>query len=329
MRLLVLGGTVFLSREVAAEALRRGHTVVCACRGESGTVPEGATLVRWDRDEAVPEPLATDRFDAVVDVARRPSHVRRALAALPDARWVFVSTISVYADDADPGGPGVGRLHRPVAEDVDLARSPEAYGPMKVGCEQLVQEQAATAVVVRPGLIVGPGDPTGRFAYWARRLGRGGAVLAPGRPDDVVQVIDVRDLAAWVVTLAEQGPDAQHGGGADPVYDAVGAPLTFAELLGACAPDAELVWVDQQFLKAHGVQPWSGPESIPLWLPRPAYDGMLAHDAAPAHRAGLRTRPVGASCADTRAWLDEDPAAPVTGISAEREQELLADWRAR
>lgn len=319
MRLLVLGGTQFLSREVAAEAVRRGHDVVCANRGRSGTVPPGVRVVRWDRDEEPPDELTDGAsYDAVVDVARQPSHVRRALAAVPEAHWVFVSTISVYADDADPSGPGTGRLRPAITEDADAAASVDAYGGMKVACEQLVLDAVPGAAVVRPGLIIGPGDPSGRFAYWARRATATGDVLAPGAPDDVVQVIDVRDLAAWVVTLAED----RTGG----VYDAVGAPLPIADLLGECLPDANLVWVDQEFLESEGVQPWAGPDGIPVWLPRPAYDGMLAHDAGPALAAGLVTRPPGETARDTRAWLDADPAARIAGITAEREADLLSRW---
>ena len=147
MRILVLGGTVFLSREVAAEALRRGHDVTCACRGESGSVPAGATHLRWDRDEEAPGELTAQQYDAVVDVARLPSRVRSALAATRGAHWVFVSSVSVYADDADPSGPGEGRLFEPIHEDIDLAEHPEAYGPMKVACEQTVVEEDRKSVV--------------------------------------------------------------------------------------------------------------------------------------------------------------------------------------
>lgn len=324
MRLLVLGGTQFLSHEVAAEAARRGHEVVCANRGHSGTVPPGTTQVIWDRSEPAPDELLLDdarRFDAVVDVARQPSHLRRALTAVPDAHWVFVSTISVYADDSDPAGPGAGRLKEPITEDVDLAQHPDAYGGLKVACEQLVLDAVPAAAVLRPGLIVGPHDPSGRFAYWARRLQEDGEVLAPGDPQSLVQVIDARDLAAWVVTLAED----RTGG----VLDAVGPAMPFADLLGECLPAASLVWVDQDFLQAEGVQPWTGPDSIPVWLPRPEYDGMLAHDAQPALDAGLSVRPVAETARDTHGWLESDPAARIGGITREREVELIAGWRAR
>jgi nucleoside-diphosphate-sugar epimerase len=316
MKLLVLGGTRFLSRETATQAVARGWDVTCACRGESGPVPDGATHLPWDRSDDVPAAVAAGAWDAVVDVTRLPSHARRAVEATPDAHWVFVSTVSVYPDNSSPA---MGPLADPITEDVDLAVDPEAYGGMKVACEQAVQERAASSVVVRPGLIVGPGDPTGRFAYWPQRLARGGEVLAPGKPDDGVQVIDVRDLATWLLDLAESRTTG--------TFDAVGQPVPFADLLagvaeGVGSPDPDLTWVDSDFLEAHDVQPWAGAGSLPLWLPRPEYDGMLAHDPGPAVAAGLRLRPVSETapgCLDS----------PVTALSAEREAEVLAAWHAR
>src|SRR4051795_5665253 len=202
MRLLVLGGTVFLSRAVAAEAVSRGHEVTCAARGTSGSVPDGAMLVEVDRTQPLPD---LGEFDAVVDVARQPSWVRAAVAAYPGAHWVFVSTVNVYADDATPGGtPASLPLVEAMEEDGDLEEDPQAYGRMKVACERIVLDGAASAMVIRPGLIVGPGDPSGRFTYWPKRLAAGGEVLAPGDPDDLMQVADVRDLAAWAVTACEQ-----------------------------------------------------------------------------------------------------------------------------
>jgi nucleoside-diphosphate-sugar epimerase len=319
MRLLVLGGTVFLSREVSIEAVRRGHDVICACRGTSGAVPDGATHLPWDR--AAEPPADLGHYDAVIDVSRRPSHVRRAVAAVPDAHWVFVSTVNVYADESVPGGPGTLPLHEPITEDVDLATDPEAYGPMKVACEQIVRDGATTATVVRPGLIVGPGDLSGRFSYWPARLADGGEVLAPGVPSDPVQVIDVRDLAAWIVTLAEQRTSGD--------FDGVGMPTPIGDLLRACAPEATFTWVDQEFLTAQDVAPWMGPDSLPLWLPRPEYDGMMQHLVEPALAAGLTLRPIEETSRGTLAWLRDHPDAAVTGIGREREQELLAAWHAR
>jgi nucleoside-diphosphate-sugar epimerase len=316
MKLLVLGGTRFLSREVAAQAVARGWDVTCACRGTSGPVPEGATHLPWDRADAPPAAITDGGWDAVVDVARLPSQVRSAVAATSYAHWVFVSTVSVYADNSSPA---MEPLLEPVDEDIDLAVDPEAYGGMKVACEQVVQAGTSSSAIARPGLIVGPGDPTGRFAHWPQRLARGGEVLAPGRPEDVVQVIDVRDLAAWLLALAESRTTG--------TYDAVGEPLPLGELLAQVAagvgdPDPRLTWVDSDFLEEQGVQPWAGEGSLPLWLPRPAYDGMLAHDPGPAVAAGLRLRPLAETapgCLDS----------PVTALTPEREAEVLAAWHAR
>jgi len=326
MRILVLGGTVFLSRAVAAEAVGRGHDVDCAARGTSGSVPEGARLVVWDRDQPVPAALHDTAYDAVVEVARHPSRVRSAVAAWPRAHWVNVSTVNVYPDESTPGGtPATLALREPIHEDVDLSVDMEAYGPMKVACEQIVQEGAASSMIVRPGLISGPGDPTGRYSYWPSRLADGGEVLAPGRPDDSSQIIDVRDLAGWIVTACETGLTG--------VFDGVGPVARLADLLAATASgvgaEPTWTWVDQDFLTEQGVEPWAGPDAIPLWLPRPEYDGMLAHDATPSLDAGLRTRPVADTARDTLAWLRAQPDAAVSGIGRAREAELLAAWHAR
>jgi nucleoside-diphosphate-sugar epimerase len=327
MKLLVLGGSQFLSRATAQEALRRGHDVTCACRGVSGSVPEGATHVVWDRAEGgVPDALAEGGFDAVVDVARHPSYVRNAVAALPDAHWVFVSTINVYSDDTIPNGtPDTLPLHEPIHTDEDPMSAPETYGAMKVSCEQAVLEGAASAVVVRPGLIVGPGDPTGRFSYWPARLAEAGEVIAPGSPDDAVQVVDVRDLAAWLVDLAETRTTG--------VFDGTSHVMTRRELLDGVAAglgaEPTLTWVDQEFLAAQEVEPWAGDRAIPVWLPLPEYAGLLAHDVTASYDAGLRTRPVADTARDTLAWLREHPDATVTGISREDEAAALAAWHAR
>jgi nucleoside-diphosphate-sugar epimerase len=196
---------------------------------------------------------------------------------------------------------------------------------MKVACERIVLDGAASAMVMRPGLIVGPGDPSGRFSYWPRRLAAGGEVLAPGGPSDAMQVADVRDLAAWAVTACEQRTTG--------VYDGVGPSMPMAELLEQCAAgvDAELswTWVDQEFLTEQGVEPWAGPGSIPLWLPRPEYDGLGAHDVQPSLDAGLTVRPLADITRDTLAWLEATPDAVVGGIDLDREKQLLSGWHAR
>ncbi|MDQ4051916.1 MAG: NAD-dependent epimerase/dehydratase family protein [Actinomycetota bacterium] len=331
MRLLVLGGTVFLSKAVAEDALRRGHDVTCACRGESGSVPGGAAHVAWDRDQAVPPELSaeasTGGFDAVVDVARHPSRVRSAVTAFPGAHWVFVSTINVYSDESTPGGrPDTLPLHEPIATDEDPSSGSEVYGAMKVACEQIVQEGAVSATVVRPGLIVGPGDPSGRYTYWPDRLAETTStdqVLAPGSPDDVVQIIDVRDLASWIVDCAE----ARTVGAFDGTGPSTRLGDVLAETAAGVAGYAELVWADQDFLQGRNVEPWMGDRSIPLWLPRPAYDGMMDHDLGPSFAAGLTTRPIADTARDTLAWTRSEPSYPRTGLTLEEEADLLSAWR--
>lgn len=328
MKLLVLGGTLFLSRAVAAEAVARGHDVTCAARGHSGAVPTGAEHAVLDRAEPDWSALEGD-WDAVVDVARSPGWVRDALDHLVDRvpHWVFVSTISVYADHTTlHGTPATLPLLDPVGDDVEQD-TPEAYGGAKVACEQLVRRRASSSLVVRPGLIVGPGDPTGRFSYWPERLAEGGDVLAPDHPERDVQLIDVRDLATFLVDAAEQRLEG--------VLDATGRVTGIGEVLEEVQRGVEghgpgsratLFWAAPAFLRRHHVQPWSGPRSLPLWLPE-EMSGMLTHDVSEAFDAGLRTRPISETAADTLTWLrSEQGRVTVTGMTRAEEQELLDDW---
>ncbi|WP_345751010.1 NAD-dependent epimerase/dehydratase family protein [Microbacterium rhizophilus] len=228
MRLLVLGGTVFLSRAVAEAALTRGHDVTVVSRGASGSPPEGARHVVADREAPLPVELVETGFDVVVDVSSRPSRVRAALAQLRPAHWIYVSSLSVYADDATVGGgPGTLPLHEPLDEDSDDLAD---YGRLKSGCERLVAERASSHVIVRPGLIVGPGDRSGRFSYWIDRMRRADeaeTVLAPGDPSDPVQFVDVRDLGDWIALLAEHRTAG--------TFDAIGRPRPIGEVLDEVA----------------------------------------------------------------------------------------------
>ncbi len=278
----------------------------------------------WDRADDVPADLAAEDFDAVVDVSRTPSHVRKAVAAWPDAHWVFVSTINVYADNATPDpGPDSARVD-PIEEDHDLKENPESYGPMKVSCENAVQAGAPRSTLVRPGLIVGPGDPTGRYGYWPERLADPGPVLGPGDPADRVQIIDVRDLAEWIVRLVESGTTG--------AYDGVGPANPVGEVLAQTAAgvdaDPEIVWPGQEFLTEQGVEPWAGDGALPLWLPRPEYDGMITHRFDVSEAAGLTVRSYADTARDTLAWMRATPDAARTGISREREAEVLTAWEA-
>ncbi|HEU4422629.1 MAG TPA: NAD-dependent epimerase/dehydratase family protein [Pilimelia sp.] len=331
MRLLVLGGTVFLGRAVARRARDAGHEVTCAARGESGPLAEGVRFVAVDRN--APDglsPLAGEEFDAVVDVARRPSHVRAALAVLADriGHWSFVSTCSVYADNATPGQRADSApLLPPAPPDVDDAEG-QAYGPCKVACEQLVRAGAGAdrVLLCRAGLIVGPEDPSGRFAYWVRRLARGGEVLAPGHPAERVQFVDVRDLAGWLVAAAEAGLTG--------TYDGIGAPMPRGEFLAGVAAGVGarpvLTWVDQEFLAAHDVRPWMGERALPLWLPLPEYAGFMTRDTTPTLAAGLRTRDVAETACDTLDWLAGAPdAVDRNGLPPDAEAAVLQAWHER
>jgi nucleoside-diphosphate-sugar epimerase len=324
MHILILGGSQFLGRAVASHACAAGHEVTCAARGVAGPIAAGARFIRIDRDAADGlAPLAGETFDAVVDVSRHPGQVRHAVAALkrPGVHWTFVSTISVYADNRIPGQRAdTAPLREPAAGE--LEHSTDAiYGAAKVACEQAVGNDA---FICRAGLIAGPEDPTGRFAYWPTRLARGGEVLAPGSPDDAVQFIDVRDLARWIVHAAEIRLTG--------IYDGIGPIRTRGEVLAECAAalnaSCTFTWIDRAFLEAHDVRRWAGPRSLPLWLPLPAFAGFMTRDTSPAREAGLTSRPPGDTARDTLHWL-LNGGGPVIGLTADEERDVLAAWHAR
>jgi nucleoside-diphosphate-sugar epimerase len=290
----------------------------------TGPIAPGAHFIRIDRDLADGlAPLAGEAFDVVVDVSRHPGQVRRAVAALKrrTAHWTFVSTVSVYADNRTPGQrANTAPLRLPTAPDVEFG-SDDVYGAAKVACEQAVGD---SSFICRAGLIVGPEDPTGRFTYWPARLARGGEVLAPGTPEDPVQFIDVRDHARWIVRAAETRMTG--------IYDAIGPSLTRGELLTACAAalgsSCTMTWVDRAFLEQQDVRRWTGPRSLPLWLPLPDFAGFATRDTAPACAAGLTSRPLAETARDTFDWLRTSDG-PVTGLTADEEKDVLAAWHAR
>jgi nucleoside-diphosphate-sugar epimerase len=319
VRLLVLGGTAFLGRAVAESALARGHEVTLFNRGKTNPelFPE-AEKVRGDRNDDL-SALEGYEWDAVVDVATfLPRAVRLATEALRDRveRYVFVSSISAYSDFSTPASEDspLAQLENPESESI------EDYGPLKAECERLVQEAfGARALVVRPGLIVGPHDPTDRFTYWPRRVAEGGRMLAPAPPDQPVQFIDVRDLGDWIVTAIEAGRSG--------AYNATGEPTTFARLLDGCmrvSGDAEIVWVPPERLVEAEVGEWM---ELPLWIVTPEFAAMQQTDISKALRDGLRFRPLEETIRDTLAWDAErtTPRAEGVGLTAERERELLAN----
>ncbi|MDZ7653460.1 MAG: NAD-dependent epimerase/dehydratase family protein [Burkholderiaceae bacterium] len=336
MKVLVLGGTRFLGRHLVQALLARNHEVTLFNRGR--TAPDlfaQVEQIRGDRDGGAQafDGLAGRHWDAVIDTCGYvPRAVRASCDALRDAvgTYVFISSISVYADFSQPDlteESALAELADPASEDVTAH-----YGALKAACEREVQAVfGPRALRVRPGLIVGPFDPTGRFTYWPQRIAAGGEVLAPGEPQAPVQLIDARDLAEWIVRALGRGP----GG----VFNATGPahPLSFGALLAACqlalasTPPATLTWCAETFLLAHDVAPWTG---LPLWLPA-AEQAVHQVSIRRALDAGLSFRPLSATLVDTLAWTRSPQFAPPSGayanvgLTREREAELLRLWRAR
>jgi 2'-hydroxyisoflavone reductase len=318
VNLLVLGGTRFLGRHLVQAALERGDRVTLFNRGRTNPdlFPEAEKL-RGDRTSDV-SALREGCWDAVVDVATYlPRVVRLSVDALRDRieRYVYVSSVSVYADQSVPPveGAAVSELADPDDESV------ESYGALKAACERIVHEAfGERALLVRPGLIVGPHDSTDRFTWWPRRIGAGGRVLGPGDPEDRVQFIDARDLADWML----RATDAGLGG----VFNATGEPMAFTAFLEECrrvtGSDAELVWVPSDRLLAAGLEEWMG---VPLWIASPGWGAANRVDVSKALAAGLTFRPLEETIPDTLDWdaVREWPRAEI-GISLELEQELLA-----
>jgi nucleoside-diphosphate-sugar epimerase len=329
MRLLVLGGTAWLGRQVAAAATAAGHDVVCLARGSSGDVAPRTRLVVADRSgPGAYDGVAADSWDAVVDVARQPGHVRGAVAALVGRvqHYVYVSSCSAYADNTVPGQDESAALLP--ALEADVMESVESYGEAKVACERAVADAVGPdrCALVRAGLIAGHGDPSDRAGYWPMRFahpaGDDGAVLVPDSPTLGMQLVDVEDLAAWIVLLAEErvaGP-----------FNAVGPSAPLGDLLAAAREAAghagPLVTVDQDWLVEHGVEPWAGRRSLPLWLPLPEYAGFGTRDVSSATAAGLRTRPLVETMRAALAWEEELGVGRErnAGLSDGEERELLA-----
>jgi 2'-hydroxyisoflavone reductase len=326
LRLLVLGGTQFLGRHVVEAALAGGHEVTLFNRGQTNPelFPETERL-RGDRDGDLGA-LGGRDWDAAIDVhARVPRQVQTAAEALAGLEhYTFVSSISVYADFSRNGIDETAQLREYEASmgDEDM----EFYGARKAECERVAAEAfPGGALIVRPGLIVGPHDPTDRFTYWPRRIARGGRVLAPGDPGRKVELVDARDLAAWIVRMVEE---RQTG-----IYNASGPdyPLTMGRMLQDCivaaGTDPELVWVDDELLLDRGVGEWM---ELPLWLVDPEWRGMLDTDSSRAIDAGLSFRPVVETARDTLEWdTTRGDYEPGAGMAPEREAELLSQWLAR
>lgn len=326
MRLLVVGGTRFVGKAVVQAALAEGHEVTLLHRGRTGPdlFPAARHLIAdRDGDLAV---LADGEWDATIDVcAYLPRQVHALAAALAGrgGHHVLVSTVSVYADPPGPGADESAPLLPAAGQGVEQVTN-QTYGPLKVACEQAAEQAYGDRLaVVRPTLVIGPDDYTGRYPWWVRRMARGGEVLAPGPRDQPIQVVDSRDLGAFMLRLGAAGTVG--------VFNGARPWLTWAELLEAtdatvaATSGASLTWVDAEWLTANGV---TGAD-LPFWT-EGGPEWALAVSSARAEAAGLRHRPLADTIRDTAAWATDDlrftGLVEGVGLAADREAELLGRW---
>ncbi|HEV7578003.1 MAG TPA: NAD-dependent epimerase/dehydratase family protein [Caldimonas sp.] len=339
LRILILGGTGFTGPHQVRYALERGHHVTLFNRGRRPQPwPGDVVELTGDRNTGDLRSLETGEWDVCIDnPTTLPFWVRDAGRVLQGRvrQFVFISTVSAYAanDKVDQDESALTAAYQGVdamAETQDTLRADMAlYGPLKAASEAEARRWfGAATTVIRPGLIVGPGDETDRFTYWPVRLARGGEVLAPGDGSDPVQFIDARDLAEWTIRMAESRTTG--------TFNATGpaARLTTREMLvgigAGVRSDAPLTWVPTSFLEKEKVQAWS---DLPVWVPGEGDSvGFARRDIGRALRAGLTFRPLATTAAETLAWFRDQPAArqakPRTGLTPEREAEVLAQWKA-
>lgn len=318
MRLLLFGGTAFLGRATAREALSRGHEVTCLARG-SAPVVDGAEFISADRDgDDAMSAVSTHPWDAVIDLTRQPGQARRAVAELTATHWVFVSSASVYArfdrfeQDEDSA------TLEPLAGDVLTDMS--AYGSAKVACERIVRAGRDSHTIVRPGLIGGAGDSSGRSGYYPWRFAHptGPEVFVPPDFDFPVSLIDVDDLAAWLITCAERRvPGTFNATGATTT---LGAVLDVArEVAGSACP---AVPVPAATLARAGVDSWMGPSSLPLWIDDPAWRFFGTLDTSRARAHGLSLRPLDHTLSAALAYERQRREPRATGLTDDDERRL-------
>jgi 2'-hydroxyisoflavone reductase len=340
MKVLVIGGTAFLGRATVEAALARCYEVTLLNRGKTnGDLFPGVARLYGDRNNPADlEQLKSGRWDAAIDTCGYLSaSVGATVEALSDQvdHYTFISSISVYADNGplnqDESAPVLA-----LGDGPEDAADMQTYGARKARCEQVAEALMPGRVLnLRAGLLVGPHDYIDRFPYWVGRIAQGGEVLAPDGPEHPLQLIDVRDLAAWNLHMAATGQAGVFNADG-PDYDlTLGA--TFAACREASGSSAEFTWMAEDFLLEHNVAPFS---ELPLWLPnRPEYAGFMAYDCRKAQAAGLRYRPIVETARDTLEWLRTRPAIVETrpavvaqgqlGLTPKREQELLAAWHSR
>ncbi|MDQ0893686.1 NAD-dependent epimerase/dehydratase family protein [Agromyces ramosus] len=328
MDILILGGTQWLGRELAKEAIRRGHRVTSLARGEAGAVADGSAFVAGDRSQpGAYDLVAESQWDAVIDVTRQPGFARGAAAALADSavHWTFISSGNVYAAQNEPGADESAELMPPLESDES---TPETYGEAKSAIERAYREALGDRLlVIRPGLIAGPGDASGRSGYWVARAARDDEpMLAPDILDAAVQAIHVDDLVRFALDSIERRLTG--------AFNAVGDRTTFGEWLERSrmigGHQGEVVAASPEWLAEQGVAEWSGPESLPLWIIDPEWNAFLDRSNEAAKAAGLQLRPLDQLLTELLEWereqgLDRERGA---GLSAERERELLAALRA-
>jgi 2'-hydroxyisoflavone reductase len=324
MKILILGGTKFLGRHLVDAALATGHEVTLFNRGKTNpTLFPTVETITGDREQDI-EKLSGREWDAVIDVAGYvPRIVRLSAEGLKGSvkRYVFISSISVYdgfsktgINESDP----VGKLEDESVEEI----TGETYGPLKALCEKTVQEvYDDRALIIRPGLIVGPYDPTDRFTYWPMRVKRGDDMITPDNPATPIQIIDVRDLAEFIIKLIEDN--------ASGIYNATGpdTELSIGEMLDACrrvtGSVAAFHWTSAEFLKEHDVKPWS---DMPVWIPDTEEDaGFSRVDVSKAVNAGLKFRPLEDTIRDTIEWAEKRPQDHEwrAGLNPDKEKILL------
>jgi nucleoside-diphosphate-sugar epimerase len=330
MRLLVLGGTRFVGRAVVEAALDGGHQVTTVNRGLSGSPAAGVHVVTADRTDkaALQAAIGAGEWDAAIDTwsgAPRVAADACDVLAGRTGHYGYVSSVSVYQWPIPVGTDE----NTPVVDADPDSDSNDDYAAAKRGAELAVLRAFGDrALLARAGLILGPYENVGRLPWWLRRIERGGRVLAPGDPAQPIQYIDARDLAAWLLTAAQQRTPG--------AFNAVGLPggATMGELLTAAltatGSDAELTWVDQQGVLDAGIEPWT---ELPIWLPRGGeYEGMTTVNVTAAHAAGLTDRPIQDTVAATWAWLqaegDPKPRNP-PGVAPEKERQVLDNLQAR
>ncbi|HBN09494.1 MAG TPA: epimerase [Cyanobacteria bacterium UBA8530] len=326
MKILILGGTRFLGRHLVEALAARGHEITLFNRGQSNAAlfPQLESL-RGDREGNLMA-LEGRCWDTAIDTygyLPRLVGASAALLARSVERYVFISSISVYPNPEIPGlneDSPPGRLADPSVEEI----TEETYGPLKALCEEVVEKSfPARALIVRPGLIVGPHDPSDRFTYWPSRIALGGEVLAPGEPERQVQFIDARDLAAWITLMVEKKETG--------VYNATGPAekLTMRETLeacrAACGKDSNFHWVGEEFLAEQGITAYRGKNEDPFWLPERTA-GMMAVDCSRAIARGLTFRPLSRTVQDTLAWDQKRSPKGTWLISSEKEAQLLSSW---